>query len=113
MHALDFWLGRWNVTAGGGPSGSNEIDAILGGCAVAEKEKAVRRGIIAQRECATRADAALEMEQALAIGARIWRHEQVTRLSWRDFGRRTLGNITGLPFAERIFRLRSRGAVHI
>jgi len=36
LHALDFWLGRWNVTAGGGPSGSNEIDAILGGCAVAE-----------------------------------------------------------------------------
>ena len=36
LHALDFWLGRWNVTAGGGPSGSNEIDAILGGCAVTE-----------------------------------------------------------------------------
>ena len=31
LHALDFWLGRWDVTASGEPSGSNEIDAILDG----------------------------------------------------------------------------------
>ena len=36
LHALDFWLGHWNVTAGGEPSGKNDIEAILGGCAVTE-----------------------------------------------------------------------------
>jgi hypothetical protein len=36
LHALDFWLGRWEVTAGGQPSGRNAIEAILGGCAVTE-----------------------------------------------------------------------------
>jgi hypothetical protein len=36
LHALDFWLGRWTVTEGGAPSGRNDIEAILDGCAVAE-----------------------------------------------------------------------------
>jgi len=36
LHALDFWLGHWDVTAGGEPSGKNDIEAILGGCAVTE-----------------------------------------------------------------------------
>ena len=36
LHALDFWLGHWDVTAGGEPSGNNDIEAILGGCAVSE-----------------------------------------------------------------------------
>lgn len=36
LHALDFWLGHWDVTAGGEPSGKNDIDAILGGCALTE-----------------------------------------------------------------------------
>jgi hypothetical protein len=44
LHALDFWLGRWDVTAGGEPSGRNDIDAILGGCAVTEHWLDVRGG---------------------------------------------------------------------
>jgi hypothetical protein len=36
LHALDFWIGHWDVTAGGEPSGTNDVEAILGGCAVTE-----------------------------------------------------------------------------
>jgi hypothetical protein len=35
-HALDFWLGHYDVTAGGEPSGKNEFDAILDGRAIIE-----------------------------------------------------------------------------
>jgi hypothetical protein len=37
LHALDFWLGHWNVTVDGEPSGRNDIEAILDGCAVTEQ----------------------------------------------------------------------------
>ena len=36
LHALDFWLGHWDVTAGEEPSGHNDIEAILDGCAITE-----------------------------------------------------------------------------
>lgn len=42
LHALDFWLGRWDVTAGGKASGRNDIEAILDGCAVTERWLDVR-----------------------------------------------------------------------
>ena len=35
-HALDFWLGEWEVTADGKVDGHNIISPILGGCAVRE-----------------------------------------------------------------------------
>jgi hypothetical protein len=37
MHALDFWLGQWNVSAGGQTVGTNRIETILNGCAVTEQ----------------------------------------------------------------------------
>ena len=37
LHALDFWLGHWDVTASGEPSGRNDIAPILDGCAVTER----------------------------------------------------------------------------
>jgi hypothetical protein len=33
---FDFWLGRWNVTASGQPAGTNHIELIHNGCALAE-----------------------------------------------------------------------------
>ncbi|ABQ71103.1 hypothetical protein Swit_4766 [Rhizorhabdus wittichii RW1] len=56
------------------------VDVAPGGRAVAQEEEAVRRRIIAQGEGAGRADARLEMEQALAVGAGIGCHGRPTRL---------------------------------
>jgi hypothetical protein len=36
MHALDFWLGEWSVSAGGQPVGTNRIETILNGGAIVE-----------------------------------------------------------------------------
>jgi len=36
FHALDFWIGRWRVTAGGAYAGTDEVRAVQGGCAVTE-----------------------------------------------------------------------------
>jgi hypothetical protein len=35
-HVLDFWLGDWMVLAGGKEAGTNRVEKVLGGCAVAE-----------------------------------------------------------------------------
>jgi len=35
-HQFDFWIGDWNVVEKGKFAGHNRIEAILGGCAVAE-----------------------------------------------------------------------------
>ena len=36
FHALDFWLGAWRVTSENQYAGSDEVSAILDGCAVVE-----------------------------------------------------------------------------
>ncbi|MBT8401916.1 MAG: hypothetical protein KJO98_15685 [Rhodothermia bacterium] len=33
---FNFWIGEWDVTAGGNPAGHNRIEPILGGCAIQE-----------------------------------------------------------------------------
>jgi hypothetical protein len=33
---FDFWVGDWDVTAGGQPAGHNRIEAILDGCVIQE-----------------------------------------------------------------------------
>lgn len=35
-HELDFWLGEWEVMAGGRRAGTNRIVRVLGGCAIME-----------------------------------------------------------------------------
>lgn len=35
-HRLDFWVGEWEVRAGGEAVGQNRIDKVLGGCALVE-----------------------------------------------------------------------------
>jgi hypothetical protein len=35
-HQFDFWIGAWNVTQGGKNAGKNEIESVLGGCALLE-----------------------------------------------------------------------------
>jgi len=35
-HQFDFWIGEWNVTAGGKPAGTNSIQPILDGCVLQE-----------------------------------------------------------------------------
>jgi hypothetical protein len=37
FHDLDFWLGSWRVTSAGQYAGTDEVSAILDGCAVVEK----------------------------------------------------------------------------
>lgn len=37
FHAFDFWVGDWNVTAGGQHAGTNHISAILGQCLIFEQ----------------------------------------------------------------------------
>jgi hypothetical protein len=36
MHALDFWIGRWDVSQGGQLVGTNTIESTHDGCAVME-----------------------------------------------------------------------------
>ena len=36
FHQFDFWIGEWQVTAGGSVAGSNRIEPLLDGCALAE-----------------------------------------------------------------------------
>lgn len=38
-HQFDFWIGEWDVTAGGGNAGTNKIEPILGGCVLQENWK--------------------------------------------------------------------------
>lgn len=33
---FDFWIGEWDVTAGGGKAGDSKIEPILGGCVIQE-----------------------------------------------------------------------------
>lgn len=44
MHALDFWLGQWDVLQGGQLVGTNTIEATLDGCAIFERWRHVRGG---------------------------------------------------------------------
>jgi len=37
FHAFDFWIGEWNVTAGGQQAGTNSITSILGSCLIFEQ----------------------------------------------------------------------------
>ena len=38
-HQFDFWIGEWEVTAGGKPAGMNSIQPILDGCVLQENWK--------------------------------------------------------------------------
>lgn len=44
MHALDFWIGRWDVSQGGQPVGTNTIESTLDGCAILEHWRDVEGG---------------------------------------------------------------------
>lgn len=44
MHALDFWLGEWSVSAGGQAVGTNHIQTILDGCAIVERWRDAQGG---------------------------------------------------------------------
>lgn len=44
MHALDFWIGRWDVSQGGQLVGTNTIESTLNGCAVLEHWRDVEGG---------------------------------------------------------------------
>jgi len=37
FHALDFWLGEWDVLVGERKAGENRIESVLSGCAVVER----------------------------------------------------------------------------
>jgi hypothetical protein len=44
MHALDFWLGRWDVSQGGRLVGTNTIESTLNGCAILEHWRDLQGG---------------------------------------------------------------------
>lgn len=44
LHALDFWLGDWEVFAGSEQAGTNRITAILHGCAIEERWRDMQGG---------------------------------------------------------------------
>lgn len=44
FHRLDFWLGSWDVYAGGQQVGTNHIEAVLDGCAVTERWRSAAGG---------------------------------------------------------------------
>jgi len=44
MHALDFWIGRWDVSQGGQLVGTNTIESTLDGCAILEHWRDVEGG---------------------------------------------------------------------
>jgi hypothetical protein len=41
---FDFWLGHWNVTAGGKPAGTNHIESVMNGCGLLEHWASARGG---------------------------------------------------------------------
>jgi hypothetical protein len=41
---FDFWLGHWNVTAGGKPAGTNHIESVMNGCGLLEHWTSARGG---------------------------------------------------------------------
>lgn len=43
-HQFDFWIGEWNVEAGGHPAGQSRIEPILGGCVIQEHWKGAKGG---------------------------------------------------------------------
>jgi len=43
-HEFDFWIGEWDVTAGGNTAGSNSIQPILDGCVIQETWKGASGG---------------------------------------------------------------------
>jgi hypothetical protein len=45
FHALDFWVGSWNVFVGDRQVGTNRIEKILNGCAIIENWMAVDGGV--------------------------------------------------------------------
>jgi uncharacterized protein (TIGR02246 family) len=44
MHALDFWIGKWDVSQGGQLDGTDTVEATLDGCAVLEHWRDVAGG---------------------------------------------------------------------
>jgi len=44
MHALDFWIGKWDVSQNGQLVGTNTVEATLNGCAVLEHWRDVAGG---------------------------------------------------------------------
>jgi len=44
MHALDFWIGKWEVSQNGRVVGTNTIESTLNGCAILEHWRDVKGG---------------------------------------------------------------------
>lgn len=44
-HAFDFWIGKWDVSSGGQAAGTNNIQPILGHCAIFEQWESVTGGL--------------------------------------------------------------------
>jgi hypothetical protein len=72
MHALDFWLGQWEVSQGGQLVGTNTIEATLEGCAILEHWRDVAGGqgtsLFYYDRGAARWKQVWVTEQALAVG---------------------------------------------
>ena len=81
MHALDFWLGQWDVSQGGELVGTNTIETTLDGCAIFEHWRDVAGGegtsLFYYDRGAARWKQVWVTEQALAVGGAKEKTEQV------------------------------------
>jgi hypothetical protein len=81
LHALDFWLGDWDVFSGNDKDGTNRIRSILHGCAVEELWRDVQggegRSLFYFDRASNRWKQVWVTEQGLAIGGTKEKVEQV------------------------------------
>lgn len=81
MHALDFWLGQWDVSQRGQLVGTNTIETTLDGCAIFEHWRDVEGGqgtsLFYYDRGAARWKQVWVTEQALAVGGTKEKIEQI------------------------------------
>jgi hypothetical protein len=81
MHALDFWLGQWDVSQGGQLVGTDTVEATLNGCAILEHWRDAEGGqgtsLFYYDRGADRWKQVWVTEQALAVGGTKEKIEQV------------------------------------
>jgi hypothetical protein len=82
MHALDFWLGQWDVSQDGQLVGTNTIEATLDGCAIFEQWRDATGGkgtsLFYYDRGAARWKQVWVTEHALAVGGTHEREDRAT-----------------------------------
>jgi hypothetical protein len=104
MHALDFWLGHWEVSQDGQLVGTNTVETTLDGCAIFEHWRDTRGGqgtsLFYYERGAGRWKQVWVTEQALAVGGT---KEKIEQLEFTSSGQiRFQGQYRALEHEETI-----------